>query len=139
MNGLEPLAKIIMSQKPDQLDVIVQRYTSTEISNSEALEGARHIIAEWINERSSVRNRVRWHLDKFARIQTKVVKAKADHEKALKFKDYFNFYLTFNTVTINSFNVGSLRKPLFYWLCYLIRKWFLKSSSYVFKGFLPLF
>ena len=89
--GLEPLAKIIMSQKPDQLDQIVKRYTTNEISSSEALEGARHIIAEWINERSSVRNRIRWHLDKFARIQTKVVKAKAESEKALKFKDYFNW------------------------------------------------
>ena len=91
LNGLEPLAKIIMSQKPDQLDPIVERYSNDKISKSDALEGARHIIAEWINERSSVRNRVRWHLDKFARIQTKVVKAKADHEKALKFKDYFNW------------------------------------------------
>ena len=91
LNGLEPLAKIIMSQKPDQLDQIVKRYTTDEISSSEALEGARHIIAEWINERSSVRNRIRWHLDKFAKIRTNVIKAKAESEKALKFKDYFNW------------------------------------------------
>ncbi len=91
LNGLEPLAKIIMSQKPDQLDQIVKRYTTNEISSSEALEGARHIIAEWINERSSVRNRIRWHLDKFAKIRTNVIKAKAESEKALKFKDYFNW------------------------------------------------
>ncbi len=89
--GLEPLAKIIMSQKPDQLDQIVKRYTTNEISSSEALEGARHIIAEWINERSSVRNRIRWHLDKFARIQSKVIKSNAESEKALKFKDYFDW------------------------------------------------
>lgn len=90
-NGLEPLAKIIMSQKPDSLSQIVPRYTSTEIDHEEALEGARHIIAEWINERASVRNRIRWHLNKFARIQTKVVKSKADQEKAIKFSDYFNW------------------------------------------------
>ena len=90
-NGLEPLAKIIMSQKPDTLSHIVSKYTSTEISDEAALEGARHIISEWINERSSVRNRVRWHLNKFARIQTKVVKSKADQEKAIKFSDYFNW------------------------------------------------
>ncbi len=90
-NGLEPLAKIIMSQKPDTLLHIVSKYTSTEISHEAALEGARHIISEWINERSSVRNRVRWHLNKFARIQTKVVKSKADQEKAIKFSDYFNW------------------------------------------------
>lgn len=90
-NGLEPLAKIIMSQKPDSLSQIVSRHTSTEIDHEAALEGARHIIAEWINERASVRNRIRWHLNKFARIQTKVVKSKADHEKAIKFSDYFNW------------------------------------------------
>jgi len=90
-NGLEPLAKIIMSQKPDSLSQIVSRYTTTELNHEEALEGARHIIAEWINERASVRNRIRWHLNKFARIQTKVVKSKADQEKAIKFSDYFNW------------------------------------------------
>ena len=91
LKGLEPLAKIIMSQKVDQLDQIVNRYTTAELDGTEALEGARHIISEWINERSSVRNRIRWHLSKFARIQTKVIKAKEENEKAQKFKDYFNW------------------------------------------------
>ena len=90
-NGLEPLAKIIMSQKPDQLETIVGRYISSTINEEEALEGARHIISEWINERASVRNRIRWHLDKFARIRTKVVNSKKEDEKAQKFKDYFNW------------------------------------------------
>ena len=90
-NGLEPLAKIIMSQKPESLSQIVSRYTTTELNHEGALEGARHIIAEWINERTSVRNRIRWHLSKFARIQTKVIKSKADQEKAIKFSDYFNW------------------------------------------------
>ncbi|MCA0933138.1 RNA-binding transcriptional accessory protein [Lutimonas saemankumensis] len=90
-NGLEPLAKIIMSQKPDHLDQIVRRFTSEELEEAEALEGARHIIAEWINERSSIRNRIRWHLSKFARIETKVVKSKQDLEKGQKFKDYFKW------------------------------------------------
>ncbi len=89
--GLEPLAKIIMSQKPDALSHIVARYLSCELDEVAALEGARHIMAEWINERGSVRNRLRWHLNKFARIQTKVVKSKVDDEKALKFSDYFNW------------------------------------------------
>ncbi|UCE93315.1 MAG: RNA-binding transcriptional accessory protein [Flavobacteriaceae bacterium] len=91
LNGLEPLAKIIMSQKADHLEPIVKRYISKELNDSEALEGARHIIAEWINERSSIRNKIRWHLSKFARIQTKVIKSKQELEKAQKFKDYFNW------------------------------------------------
>jgi len=36
-NGLEPLAKIIMSQKPDSLSQIVSRYTTTELNHEEAL------------------------------------------------------------------------------------------------------
>jgi len=91
ISGLEPLAKIIMSQKPVQLAQIIGKYTSSEIDSSSALEGARHIIAEWINERTSVRNRIRWHLDKFAKIRTKSVSSKADSDKALKFRDYFNW------------------------------------------------
>ena len=90
-NGLEPLAKIIMSQKPDSLSQVVTRYTSADLDHEGALEGARHIISEWVSERTSVRNRVRWHLNKFARIQTKVIKSKADQEKAIKFSDYFNW------------------------------------------------
>ena len=80
-----------MSQKPDHLDQIVTRYTSKVLNDSEALEGARHIIAEWINERSSIRNKIRWHLSKFARIETKVVKSQQQTEKAQKFKDYFKW------------------------------------------------
>ena len=91
INGLEPLAKIIMSQKPIQLQQIVEKYTSEEIDSSSALEGARHIIAEWINERTSVRNLIRWHLERFAKIRTKIVPSKAESDKALKFRDYFNW------------------------------------------------
>ncbi|WKK65859.1 Tex family protein [Lutimonas zeaxanthinifaciens] len=91
LNGLEPLAKIIMSQKQDRLDHIVTRFTSKELDETEALEGARHIIAEWINERSSIRNKIRWHLSKFAKIETKVIKSKQELDKAQKFKDYFNW------------------------------------------------
>ena len=90
-NGLEPLAKIIMSQKPDELSHIIKRYSRPDLPEEEVLEGARHIISEWINERGSVRNRIRWHLGKFARIRTKIISSKKDDEKAQKFKDYFNW------------------------------------------------
>jgi len=91
-NGLEPLAKIIMSQKTQDLDIVAAKYMNDEILDIDAaLEGSRHIIAEWMNERQDIRNKIRWHLNKFARIQTKVVKSKADNEKAQKFKDYFEW------------------------------------------------
>jgi len=92
LNGLEPLAKIIMSQKAEQLEPIAAKYLNDEILNVDAaLEGSRHIIAEWMNERQDLRNKIRWHLNKYARIQTKVVKSKAESDKALKFKDYFEW------------------------------------------------
>jgi len=92
LNGLEPLAKIIMSQKAEQLEPIAAKYLNDEITNVDAaLEGSRHIIAEWMNERQDLRNKIRWHLNKFARVQTKVVKSKAESDKALKFKDYFEW------------------------------------------------
>src|SRR5690606_9266207 len=53
--------------------------------------GARHIIAEWINERSDIRNQIRSQLEKFALISTKVVTTKEKDEKAQKFRDYFEW------------------------------------------------
>ncbi len=92
LNGLEPLAKIIMRQKAEPLKPIAAKYLNDEIPNVDAaLEGSRHIIAEWMNERQDLRNKIRWHLNKFARVQTKVVKSKAESDKALKFKDYFEW------------------------------------------------
>lgn len=91
-NGLEPLAKIIMSQNANDLESIAFKYIKGEVSSiEEALEGARHIIAEWVNERTDVRNNIRYQLEKFAIISTKVVKAKADDENAQKYRDYFDW------------------------------------------------
>ena len=91
-NGLEPLAKIIMSQRATDIESIAVNYLNNEVDSEEAaLEGARYIIAEWINERTDVRNNIRYQLEKFASITTKVVKAKEDDEKAQKFRDYFEW------------------------------------------------
>ena len=92
LNGLEPLAKIIMSQNAYDIDSIAKKYTSKTVLNiADALEGARFIIAEWINERSDIRNNIRRQLERFSLINTKVVKAKENDEKAQKFRDYFNW------------------------------------------------
>ena len=62
-NGLEPLAKIIMSQKANDIESIAFKYVKGDINSVEdALEGARHIIAEWINERTDIRNNIRHQL-----------------------------------------------------------------------------
>ena len=91
-NGLEPLAKIIMAQNASDVESIAFKYVKGEVNSVEdALEGARHIIAEWINERTDIRNNIRHQLERFAMISTKVVKTKADDEAAQKFKDYFDW------------------------------------------------
>lgn len=96
-NGLEPLAKMIMSQNARDLEAIAQRYVNSNVpSYTAALEGARHIIAEWINERSDIRSNIRYQLGKFAMIETKVVKSKIEEEKAQKFRDYFNWSESLN-------------------------------------------
>ncbi|WP_298484894.1 Tex family protein [uncultured Maribacter sp.] len=91
-NGLEPLAKIIMAQRNNEIEFEASKFLNNTIKNEdEALEGARHIIAEWINERSDIRSQIRHQLEKFAQITTKVIGTKKDDEKAQKFRDYFDW------------------------------------------------
>lgn len=91
-NGLEPLAKIIMSQNASDIESIAYKYVKDAIfSTDDALEGARHIIAEWINERTDIRTNIRQQLERFAMISTKVVKSKVDDDEAQKFRDYFDW------------------------------------------------
>lgn len=91
-NGLEPLAKIIMSQNANDVESIAITYVKGDIKTVEdALEGARHIVAEWINERTDIRNNLRNQLERHAMISTKVVKTKKEDENAQKFRDYFEW------------------------------------------------
>ena len=91
-NGLEALAKIIMSQNANDVESIAFKYVKGEVKTvDDALEGARHIIAEWINERTDIRNNLRNQLERHAMISTKVVKTKKEDENAQKFRDYFEW------------------------------------------------
>jgi len=98
-NGLEPLAKIIMSQNANDIKNIAVKYIKGEVTSTEdALEGARHIIAEWINERTDIRTSLRQQLERYAMISTKVVKTKKEDEEAQKFKDYFDWEESLNRI-----------------------------------------
>lgn len=91
-NGLEPLAKIIMAQNADDLDYIASKYLNDKVANEdEALQGARDIIAEWINENMYIRKNLRRMFQRKAVIETKVIKAKKDEEGAKKFEQYFEW------------------------------------------------
>ena len=99
LNGLEPLAKMVMSQRVNDLEYTASKYTSNTVESSErALEGARFIIAEWINERTEIRNSIRTQLERFAFVSTKVIKTKSSEEKAQKFKQYFDWSESLNRI-----------------------------------------
>ena len=91
-NGLEPLAKIIMAQNNDDIDFISTQYINKNVVNDEeALQGARDIIAEWINENIHVRKQLRRLYHRKTVISTKVIKTKKDDEAAQKFNQYFDW------------------------------------------------
>ncbi len=99
LQGLEPLAKMIMSQHVNDLKHTASKYTSNKVNTIEdALEGARFIIAEWINERTDIRNNIRQQLARFAIISSKIIKSKINEEKAQKFKDYFDWQESLNRI-----------------------------------------
>ncbi len=90
--GLEPLARMIMSENIDNLDSTATRFVSSEkgISNlDEALAGARDIIAEWINEKQWVRNILRDQFKDHAVLTSTVVKGK--EEEAVKYSSWFDW------------------------------------------------
>lgn len=88
--GLEGLAKIIMKQQERDVEGRASRFVKGEVGNSEeALQGARDIIAEWINEHQYARKRMRQLFERDAVITSKLVKGK--EEEGQKFKDYFQF------------------------------------------------
>lgn len=90
--GLEPLAKIIMAQNSDDVENLATRYLNAQVANEdEALQGARDIVAEWINENTFVRKNIRRMFERKAVVSTKVVKAKKDDENAQKFNQYFDW------------------------------------------------
>ncbi|PAM92773.1 RNA-binding transcriptional accessory protein [Flavobacterium sp. IR1] len=90
--GLEPLAKIIMSENDVDIDFISTQYLNDNVINEEAaMQGARDIVAEWINENIYVRKQLRRLYQRKATIGTKVVKKKSEEEAAQKFSQYFDW------------------------------------------------
>ena len=90
--GLEPLARMIMSQNANKLEGLASRYLNDQVSTEEeALQGAREIMAEWINENMYVRKNLRRLFQRKAVITSKVIKAKKEEESAQKFSQYFDW------------------------------------------------
>ncbi|MBO4660382.1 MAG: RNA-binding transcriptional accessory protein [Prevotella sp.] len=91
--GLEPLAQIIMLQRERNPEQAARRFVKGDIITSPelALQGAKDIIAEQVNEDEKARNQLRGAFRRQAVISSKVVKTKADSDEAQKYRNYFDF------------------------------------------------
>ncbi|HPY82611.1 MAG TPA: Tex family protein [Bacteroidales bacterium] len=88
--GFEPLARYIYAQKTRNFhQEIKSLFPQNTTSVEDALQYARDIIAEWINEDSAVRACVRGIFQKHAIITTKLVKGK--ETEAEKYTLFFDF------------------------------------------------
>ena len=90
--GLEPLAKKIFSQESFNLPKLAEEFVNPKMgvhSIDEALQGARDIIAEWINEDARAREKMRRLFEKESTISSKVTRGK--EEEAVKYRDYFEW------------------------------------------------
>ena len=103
-NGLEPLAKIIMSfpLKLNNLD----KFLNDEVKNNEeALLGASYIIAEWISDNASYRKWIRYYLYNNSFLISKLKKNSNDSNKVYEmyydFREKVKYLKTYRTLAIN--------------------------------------
>ena len=88
--GLEPLAKMIMGQRLADPMRAAESFVKGDVESEEqAIEGALHIVAEYMNENAVVRQWVRELYRRKAVVQTKLVKGKTDEGE--KYKDLYDF------------------------------------------------
>jgi len=88
--GLEPLAKIIMKQQELNIVGKAEQFINDEVPTvDDAFQGARDIIAEWINENERARNNIRRLFQHKSIIKSKSVKGK--ELEGIKYKDYFEW------------------------------------------------
>lgn len=89
-NGLEPLSLLLLEQTETNLAAVAAKYINDNVKDADAaLQGARDIIAETINEDDKVRAKMRKLFEDTATLQSKVLEDKK--AEAAKYKDYFDF------------------------------------------------
>ena len=89
--GLEPLAELILSQSTDSSpEKLAEQFLNDQVTDiSEALQGARDIVAETISNNANIRARVREKALKFARIRVEKIVKSVD-EKGV-YQSYYEF------------------------------------------------
>lgn len=88
--GLEPLARMIMVQNGGDLEYMASKYVKGDVEDEEmAIQGAKDIMAEWMNENVVMRSKLRQLFQRKSSISSKLTKGK--EQEAEKYKDYFDF------------------------------------------------
>jgi uncharacterized protein len=89
-NGLEPLSNLLLEQTDIDIAAEAAKFINENVKDADAaLQGARDIIAETINEDAEIRAKLRKLFEDTATLQSKVLEDKK--EEAAKYKDYFDF------------------------------------------------
>ena len=88
--GLEPLARMIMAQRGGDPETMAEKFVKGDVEDEEmAISGAKDIMAEWMNENSVARARIRQLFQRKSVLVSKLVKGK--EEAGAKYRDYFDF------------------------------------------------
>jgi uncharacterized protein len=109
--GLEPLARYLWDRQPaaDPLDIFAATFINAELGVAtidEAMEGARHIVSEWISEDATVRKDLRQLMfDEGVVVSRKMIDAVDAQEK---FKMYYEY--TEPVKTIPSHRMLAIRR-----------------------------
>ncbi|MGM9881783.1 MAG: Tex family protein [Bacilli bacterium] len=89
-NGLEPLAKIIMSFKDVDINKIAESYLNDNVNDAvAAINGAKYIIAEWISDNAYYRKYIRNNMKNYGVIHTKLKKDANDLNKV--YEMYYDY------------------------------------------------
>ncbi len=106
-NGLEPLAKMIMSfPTKGSLEELATRFVNDKVeSTDKALEGAGYIIAEWISDNASYRKWIRFNVYREGKIVSKIKKGAEDpsklYEMYYEFSDSVKYIKHYRVLALN--------------------------------------
>ena len=114
-NGLEPLAKMIMTfPTTGSLQDLAKKFVNDKVKDEkEALEGASYIIAEWISDNAYYRKWIRNNVFHTGFITSKIKKDAIDELKT--FERYYNYQELIKTIKhyrVLAINRGEDKKVL---------------------------
>lgn len=91
--GLEPLARLLMSGKPEDCNQAAQRFVGkNDVKNvEEALAGASDIIAEWASESPRLRNITRNYYQRVGSLESSPAKDKVSELEQSPYSQYAEF------------------------------------------------